>query len=219
MNLDLLSVQSFFRGTRSRSGSSVRSRSAHSPRRRGFSHFEQLEARLALAVTVTNTNDAGAGSLREAITTVNAAAVANTITFQDLTVGTIALASELPTLTNPLGTTFSFGGTTTAITLDGASALAADGLTIAAGANSVVFNVPSLTITNFDSGLKFLGGSTGSTIEGLTLTDNTNGIELVGGTLTGTTIAGNTITMNSQSGIFAGGGVSGSGLWCPAAAV
>ena len=209
MNLDLLSVQSFFRGTRSRSGSSVRSRSAHSPRRRGFSHFEQLEARLALAVTVTNTNDAGAGSLREAITTVNAAAVANTITFQDLTVGTIALASELPTLTNPLGTTFSFGGTTTAITLDGASALAADGLTIAAGANSVVFNVPSLTITNFDSGLKFLGGSTGSTIEGLTLTDNTNGIELVGGTLTGTTIAGNTITMNSQSGIFAGGGVSG----------
>jgi len=186
----------------------IRGRSAHPRRRNGSNRFEQLEARLALAVTVTNTNDTGTGSLREAITTVNAAAIANTITFQDMAVGTIALASELPALTNPAGTTFSFGGTTTAITLDGASALAADGLTIGAGANSVVFNVPGLTITNFDSGLKFLGGSTGSTIKGLTLSGNNNGIELVGGGFSGTVISGNTISLNNQNGIVADSGVT-----------
>ena len=208
MDLNLLSVQSFFRGTRSRSGSSVRSRSAHSPRRRGFSHFEQLEARLALAVTVTNTNDSGAGSLREAITTVNAAAVANTITFQDLTVGTIALATALPTITNTAGTTFSFSGTT-AITLDGGATSAADGLAFANGANGIVINGLGLTLTGFDSGLRFLGSSTGSTINGLTLTANTNGLELVGGTMTGSVISGNTITANSSNGLLAAGGVTG----------
>jgi hypothetical protein len=180
MNVSLLQALGLFRvplkhSTKPAAGG-IRGRSAHPRRRNGSNRFEQLEARLALAVTVTNTNDAGAGSLREAITTVNAAAIANTITFQDLTVSTIALSTELPALTNPAGTTFSFSGTT-AITLDGASALAADGLTIGAGANSVVFNVPGLTITNFDSGLKFLGGSTGSTIKGLTLSGNNNGIE------------------------------------------
>jgi hypothetical protein len=187
----------------------VRTAAPERQSRRGFTRFEQLEARLALAVTVTNTNDDGAGSLREAINTVNKAAIANTITFQNLAAGTIALASELPTLTNPAGTTFTFGGTTTAITLDGASALAADGLTIGAGANSVVLNGLNLTLKNFNSGLRFLGSSTGSTINGVTLTANTKGIELDGGSLAGTMIAGNTITMNSQSGIVASDGVTG----------
>ena len=212
MNLDLLSVQSFFRGTRSRSGSRPRGRFAPSPRHRGFSHFEQLETRQALTVNVTTLADAGAGSLRQAILDVNSAGIVNTITFQNLAAGTIALASELPTLTNPAGTTFTFGGTTaitTAITLDGASALAARGLTIDAGANNVVMNGLKLTLKHFDSGLKFLGSSTGSTINGLTVTNNTNGIELDGGSLTGMTITGNTITMNSQSGIFAASGVTG----------
>ena len=190
-----------------RATSSVRSRSAHPRRRRRLNRFEQLEARLALAVTVTNTNDTGAGSLREAITKVNTAATANTITFQDLAVGTIALASELPALTNTAGTTFTFSGTT-AITLDGASAAAADGLTIGAGANSVVMNGLNLTIKNFDSGLKFDGGSTGSTIKGLTLSGNNNGLELVGGGFSGTVISGNTITLNKTNGIVADGGVT-----------
>jgi parallel beta-helix repeat protein len=162
-----------------------------------------------LAVTVTNTNDAGTGSLREAITTVNAEAVANTITFQDLAVGTITPLTALPHLTNPAGTIFSFGGSTEAITLDGASIPNADGLTIGAGVNQVVISGLKLTLSNFDSGLKFLGGSTGSTVSGLTLTNNTNGIELVGGALTGTTIAGNTISLNSQNGVLATGGVTG----------
>ena len=88
MNVPSLHALAFLRGSIDRSArratSSVRGRSAHSRRRRGLSRFEQLEARLALAVTVTNTNDTGAGSLREAITKVNTAATANTITFQDL---------------------------------------------------------------------------------------------------------------------------------------
>jgi len=204
-----LSALAFFRRFR-RSGVGVRSRSSQQPRRRlRRAHFESLEPRLPLAVTVTTLADGGPGSLRQAILDVNAAAVANTITFNNLGAGTIALASELPPLTNPAGTTFSFGGTTNSIILDGASALAADGLTIGAGANGVSLNALKLTLTHFDSGLKFLGTSTGSLISGLTITDNINGIELDGGSLATTTISGNTITLNSQSGIFAAGGVSG----------
>lgn len=169
---------------------------------------ESLESRTLLAVTVTNTNDSGSGSLRQAIETVNAAKVAETITFQDLGAATISVASALPALTNPAGTTFSFGGTTTAVTLDGSQAAGADGLSIAGGANSVSLNGIALTIQNFDSGLYLLGGSTGSTFKGLTLTRNNNGIELVSGTYTGTTIAGNTISLNDKSGIVVNGGVS-----------
>lgn len=195
-----------------RAAASIRSRSARPRRRRGLSQFEQLEGRQLLAVNVTTLDDDGAGSLRQAIRTVSTAAVADTIVFQGLGTGTIALKTALPTLTNPAGTTFSFSGTT-AITLDGTSAVAvdagADGLTIGAGANGVVLNGLNLTIKNFDSGLRLEGGSTNSTFQGLTVTRSTRGIELVGGSLTGTTIAGNTITLNSQSGIVAAGGVTG----------
>jgi hypothetical protein len=169
---------------------------------------ESLESRALLAVTVTNTNDSGSGSLRQAIDTVNAAKVAETITFQDLGAATISVASPLPALTNPAGTTFTFGGTTTAVTLDGSQAAGADGLTIASGANSVSLNGIALTIQNFDSGMVLLGGSTGSKFNGLTLTRNNDGIELVGGTYTGTTITGNTISLNNDNGILVAGGVS-----------
>jgi hypothetical protein len=169
---------------------------------------ESLEPRALLAVTVTNTNDSGSGSLRQAIETVNAAKVAETITFQDLGAATISVASALPALTNPAGTTFTFGGTTTAVTLDGSQTAGADGLSIANGANSVSLSGIALTIQNFDSGLQLLGGSTGSTFKGLTLTRNNNGIELVTGTYTGTTISGNTISLNDDNGIVVNGGVS-----------
>ena len=52
----------------------------------------------AASYTVTNTNDAGAGSLRQAIIDLNAAGGSNTITF---TVGgTVTLLSELPVITS-----------------------------------------------------------------------------------------------------------------------
>jgi hypothetical protein len=177
--------------------------------RQGLSRFESLESRQPLAVNVTTLDDGGTGSLRDAIDLVNKAGVADTIVFNNLGAGTIALKTALPTLTNPAGTTFSFGGTTTAIILDGVSALAANGLTIGAGANNVSLNALKLTLTHFDNGLKFLGNSTNSLISGLTITDNTNGIVFDGGSLSGTKIVGNTITLNTQSGILAAGGVTG----------
>ena len=163
--------------------------------------FERLEVRQVLA-TVSNTADSGSGSLRQAITDVNSSKVAETITFKLSGASTISLLSALPTLINPVGTTFAFDGPSS-VTLDGSAASGADGLTIGNGTNAVSLNGLAITIQNFDSGLKLLGTSTGSTFKGLTLANNANGIELVGGTLTGTTIAANTITANTEAGILA----------------
>jgi hypothetical protein len=190
-----------------RSGDGVHSRSADRRRGRGLAQFESLEARLALAI-VNTLNDDGDGSLRQAITDINSNAKADTISFNGLGAGTIALKTALPTLTNPAGTTFSFGVGTTAITLDGAAAGLADGLTIAANVNNVTLNVPSLTLRNFNTALKFLGSSTNSKVSGLTISNNLNGIVLEGGTFTGTTITTNAISLNSQNGILATSGVS-----------
>ena len=78
---------------------------------RGFAqsrrlHVEALEDRRLLAVfSVSNLDDAGAGSLREAITLANANGETDTIDFAtiDFSVpGTIGLASQLPTITEGL---------------------------------------------------------------------------------------------------------------------
>jgi hypothetical protein len=205
-------IQTLFRGL-VRSGmhrpvNQTRTAAPERQRRTGLARFEQLETRLALAINVTTLADSGDGSLRSAIEALNLAAKADSIVFSNLSTGTIALASALPTITNTAGTTFSFSGTN-AITLDGGATSAADGLAFANGANGIVMNGLNLTLTGFDSGLRFLGNSTGSTINGLTLTANTNGIELVGGTMTGSVISGNTITANSSNGLLAAGGVTG----------
>ncbi len=86
--------------------------SKRTPMRRGRSMrslsrlgLEVLEDRLAPAVyTVSNTDDAGAGSLRQAITAANANPGANSITFniQGAGVKTINLQSDLPFITNAL---------------------------------------------------------------------------------------------------------------------
>ncbi len=191
-----------------RAGDGIHSRSADRRRGGGLAPFESLEARLALAIVNTLADD-GPGSLRQAITDINSNATADTISFNGLGAGTIALKTALPTLTNPAGTFFSFGVGTTAITLDGAAAGLADGLTIAANVNNVTLNVPSLTLRNFNTALKFLGSSTSSLVSGLTISNNLNGIVLEGGTFTGTEIATNTISLNSQNGILATSGVTG----------
>ena len=58
----------------------------------------------AATFTVTNTNDSGAGSLRQAITDANAAAGADTIAFNISGVGvqTINVLSSLPNIAAPL---------------------------------------------------------------------------------------------------------------------
>ena len=181
--------------------SMLRARGRRQPRREA--RFEALEPRRLLATfTVSNFNDAGAGSLRQAILDVNTAAAPSTIAFNTTpTSGTIRVQSELPTIATS-GTTFSFTGTT-AITLDGSAAQDANGLTIGSGVNSVSLSGLNLTIQNFDrSGIQFEGGSTNSRIKGLTIADNDGGIDLQGGVLTGTVIAGNTIRQNARDGIM-----------------
>jgi hypothetical protein len=56
----------------------------------------------AATITVTNLNDTGAGSLRQAIITANSDVVQDEIVFTTSLTGTITLASNLPTITNSL---------------------------------------------------------------------------------------------------------------------
>jgi len=169
--------------------------------RRRQGTFECLEARQLLAIDVTTLADSGPGSLRQAIDDLNTANVADTIVFRDLGVGTIAVATPLSAITNTNGTTFAFAGSTTAITLDGANAGGGPGLYID-GANSVSISGINLSIRNFDSGLS-LHDSKGSSFKGLTLTNNSNGIQVLDGDFTGTVIQGNKIT-NNEAGIVLG---------------
>lgn len=99
--------------------------------------------------------------------------------------------------------------------------MAADGLTIGDRANDGSLNALELTITHFDSGLKFLGTATNSLISGLTITANKSGIELNGGSLAGTTIAGNifsasrlggnAMVLENTTGLTVGGSAAGTG--------
>ena len=84
---------------------SRRRKSRRSDSKFQMSSFQVLENRRMLATfTVTNLNDSGAGSLRDAITTANNVAGADTITFSPLFVTdqTITLASQLPTISDDL---------------------------------------------------------------------------------------------------------------------
>lgn len=94
----LLPVESFvirFRGLLSRSGTA--------PRRPGARMMEELENRLLLATyTVINLNDAGAGSLRDAVAGANGAAGADVIEFDAAVRGTITLTTGQLTITDDL---------------------------------------------------------------------------------------------------------------------
>lgn len=173
------------------------------PLRRPPVHLERLEPRQLLAVDVTTLADSGAGSLRAAIAAVNTAGTADTIVFKNLGAGTIHAASTLPTLAVS-GTSFQFQGTTTAITIDGSGAGASgNGLIIGAGVNTIGLSGIVLTIQNFaENGLSFAGGSTNTTIDGLSLRLNGyNGIQFNGGTYTGTVVRNTQISDNGRAGI------------------
>ena len=141
----------------------------------------QWSAVFVATITVINTNDSGAGSLREAISNSNATdGVADTIDFDVPTgtdpgcvvgtgVCTITLATTLPPVTDPViidGTTQpSFAGTPV-IVIDGSNvpfaSLTSDGLRIFAG-NSTV---KGLVIVDFiGDGIELLSAG-GNTIEG-----------------------------------------------------
>ena len=148
--------------------------------------------------TVTNTNDDGAGSLRQAILDANATAGADTITFS--TSGTITLSSQLPNITDDLTITGPAGGITISgnnavrvffieetatVTLEGLSIINGNGENYSGGG---ILNTGTLTITN-------------STISGNSAPEYGGGIENFDGVLT---ITNSTISGNSSG---AGGGI------------
>ena len=102
-------------------------------------------AALAASFEVTNLNDSGAGSLRQAILAANESLGADTITFS--TSGTIALGSTLPPISDRAG-----------LTIDGGSAITISGnnqVRVIIVNNEAALTVQNLTITggnaSFDS--------------------------------------------------------------------
>lgn len=105
--------------------------------------------------TVTNLNDSGAGSLRQAIINSNATPGSNTITVQAGVAGTIALASDLPAIVVPASVNLA-NNTPGGIKIDGNFGLSvATAGTVTLSANSGELYFGNTTIT---SGTVNLGG-------------------------------------------------------------
>jgi hypothetical protein len=188
-------------------------------RRRGRPSYwrpwlEQFEKRELLSTfEVTNTNDSGAGSLRQAILDSNASPGQNTIDFNIPGAGiqTIQPLSALPAVTNSViingysqpgssANTLSQGDNATVlIELDGASAGGGvNGLTITA-ANCII---EGLTINRF--------GGDGIDISGSPATGNQIGGDFIGTDPAGSTALGNDASPStlSSSGVFIEAGAS-----------
>jgi hypothetical protein len=122
------------------------------------------QSEAALTLLVTNTNDAGIGSLRQAILDANANPELDTICFGIGDGGplTIRLSSALPAIINPL----TIDGTSQpGITLDATDVGAGTVLTIAANGCTV----QGLTIANAQGTAIQLSGANGCTLSNLDL--------------------------------------------------
>jgi hypothetical protein len=189
----------------------------------------------AATFSVTNTSDAGAGSLRQAITDANTLVNADTITIS--ATGTVSLQSPLPdiahdvTITGPGAGSFVVSrGVVTAFrifTIDSSASVTISGLTVTGGDagaskgggvdNSGDLTLQSVVVTNNTSqdgggGIDNLNGPLAivdSTISGNTVAGGT-GNYFGGGVMPRgagpTTITGSTISGNSSTGAFSGGG-------------
>ena len=133
---------------------------------------------------VTNNNDSGSGSLRQAIANANSTTGANTVVFLPTVTGTITLTSGQLELSNTTGTE----------TITGP----AGGVTISGGGKTGVFQIDSGVTANL-SGLTIADGNSGS--------DSGGGLSNNGGTttLTDCTFSGNHST-NLGGAIFTSGG-------------
>lgn len=158
----------------------------------------------AAIFTVSNLNDSGAGSLRQAIDDANTAVGADTITFS--VSGTITLASSLPNITEATGLTIDGTGQTVTISGNGLYRV----LFVDASAS---LNLHNLTITN---GNNISGGGVYNSGT-LTITDSTfSGNNAPGGGYgggiynTGSLIIMNSTFSDNDSG-WAGGGIFSSG--------
>jgi titin len=162
--------------------------------------LEELEARIVPSVlNVTNSNDSGLGSLRQAILTANAATTVDTINFPGVS-GTINLFSPLPTITKPV--VIDTGLQPPTLTINGALA-GGNGLTIAASG----VTIRGLIFTNFAGsgifikgsnvkvqdcylGLTSVGNPAGNGLDGVTIAAGSTG-DHIGGPGEGNTISGN----------------------------
>ena len=196
-----------------RSAQNKVSHTAHHRRLR----VEPLEDRRMLAVfTVDNLDDAGVGSLRQAIDDANANLGADTVEFQAGLAGTIALSTGEMTITDEL-------------TIDGPGA---EDLTVDAQQNSRIFRITPASGPVTLEGLHLTGGAaTGNggailsetlgllSIESSVISDSSavaadfreggGGIFAAGDVaITGSTISGNSVTSGSSG---AGGGIRADG--------
>ncbi|HEV7903867.1 MAG TPA: carboxypeptidase regulatory-like domain-containing protein [Pyrinomonadaceae bacterium] len=180
-------------------------------------------------LSVTNTNDTGAGSLRQAIIDSNATAGVQSINFQIASAGvqTITLASALPQITDAViidgytqpgasANTLANGDNAVLfVELNGAQAGAgAHGLSVSAGATTI----KGLVINRFTgSGINISGGSNnriegnfiGTNATGASALANNRGVDVAnsqGNTIGGTTPAARNLLSGNNQGIqlFAG---------------
>jgi trimeric autotransporter adhesin len=182
---------------------------------------------LLATFTVTNINDAGAGSLRQAILDANANAGADIITFNIAGTGThtITPLTVLPTITDTVvldattDNSFAANGNRPAIVLDGNN-LVAGGLTLSSTADGSTirglvirdFGGVALTIAAGSDNNRIVGNYIGALDTAGTSAagqeNNTTGIEVNGAnnTIGGTTAgAGNVISGNALYGIHLAG--------------
>jgi hypothetical protein len=155
-----------------------------------------LHVSAAMTFPVTNTNDSGGGSLRDAINMANGNAGVDTINFNIAGPAphTITLLSPLPAITEAVtingASQPDFAGTPV-VELNGTNAGAANGLTI----NTASCDVRGLVINRF-SGNGIVVSGNGNIIEGNLIGTNATGTFALGNTQDGVSISagsGNTI--------------------------
>jgi parallel beta-helix repeat protein len=144
---------------------------------------------------VTNTNDSGAGSLREAITSVNASSSTQYSGISFAVTGVITLASDLPAITKK-------------VLIDGGTAPG-----YVAG-NTTTAPLVAVNFANAGSGFNFNSGSAGSGIYALSIYgSNSNGITLNASNIT---LLRNYIGLNLSG---AAGGNAADGIYIAAASI
>jgi hypothetical protein len=168
--------------------------------------------------TVTNANDAGAGSLRQAILDANASAGLDTIDFDPTAFppgspATIAVASALPGATDPAGTTID--GTGAGVIIDGSALVGTeDGLSFhtSGGVDLTNVTVRAVTVQNFPHfGIFICGGApalpcigddlSNALVDGVTVSGNGHhGIAITGLSVSDATVTGSTLSNNESHG-------------------
>jgi hypothetical protein len=157
---------------------------------------------LATSSVVTNTDDSGAGSLRQAVTAANSDGAADNITFApgvtgqiNLTSGGLAITDDL-TITGPGATALVVNGNNAAtiLQISGSTTVAVSGLGFASGLSTssglagAIQNGGTLSVSQSDFGVNHAVGGGGGAIQNtgtLTVRDSTFAANAAGGTGSG----------------------------------